>query len=485
LSCGRSWPSLDRQEVEVSFRKTYLFFVFCLLALPLEAALRVGVGTSDITPPAGVPMAGYYHVRLSEGVHDPLQAKAILLENGGVQAALVTCDLVSLPRPLVEQARAEIEKLTGVPGSSVMISATHSHTGPVTSLGWLERAGGEAADKGKAYLQRLPSLIAQSVKNAQAQLQSVEVEAVTGQETSVSFNRRYLMKDGTVGWNPGKLNPQTIRTVGPTDPQLPLIVFKAEGKETPAAAFVNFALHLDTVGGTKYSADYPFTISSLLAEVYPGLVTLFTMGSSGNVNHINVWSKTPQQGSGEAARIGAILAGEVLRSFAELQGAGTGPLQVRREILKLDLARIEAGEVDKAREVAAKYGEPGAAPFLEMVHAFKVLEIAERQGQPIEAEVQVITLGDEIAWVGLPGEIFVELGLAIKTASPFRYTVVSTLTNGSWGYFPDLKAFAEGNYEPVSARTAPGSGETLVQSATKLLVESYKALQAKKDRVSD
>jgi neutral ceramidase len=455
-----------------------------LLTLHLQATLTVGVGTSDITPPIGVPMAGYYHVRLSEGVHDPLQAKAILLENDGVKAALVSCDLINLPRPIVEQTRQEIEKLTGVPAASVMISATHSHTGPVTSLSWVERTQGEAAKLGKAYLEKLPSLIAQSVRNAQARLESVEVRAAAGEEASVSFNRRYLMKDGSVGWNPGKLNPETVRTIGPTDPQLPLIVFQPAGKATPTAAFVNFALHLDTVGGLQYSVDYPYTISSILAQVYPDLIALFTMGSSGNVNHLNVWSATPQRGHGEAARIGAILAAEALKSFARLHPVRSRPLQIRREMLQLDLAPFEADEVENARQVVAKYGEPGAAPFLEMVHAFKVLELAERKGRPIEAEVQVITLGDEIAWVGLPGEIFVELGLAIKTASPFRYTVISTLTNGSWGYFPDLKAFAEGNYEPVSARTAPGSGEELVDSAVRLLVESYRALQGR-NRASD
>ncbi len=448
--------------------------LFLLLGLPLQAALRVGVGTSDITPPTGVPMAGYYHVRLSEGVHDPLQAKAIVLENNGVTAALVACDLVSLPRPIIEQAREAIEKLTGVPGTSVMISATHSHTGPVTSLAWLDRTQGEAAQKGKRYLQKLPALIAQAVQNAKSRLQPVEVKAAAGEELGVSFNRRYLMKDGTTGWNPGKLNPQTVRTVGPIDPHLPLVVFQAADKKTPSAAFVNFALHLDTVGGLHYSADYPYTIARVLSEVYPDMVTVFTMGTSGNVNHINVWDKTPQKGSEEAARIGTILTAEILKTFEKLEKVGTEPLQVRREIVKLDLPKVEPGEVEKARQVAAKYGQPGAAPFLDLVHAFKVVETAERKGKPIEAEVQVITLGDQLAWVGLPGEIFAEFGLAIKTASPFRYTVVSTLANGAWGYFPNLKAFGEGNYEPISARTAPGSGERLVQVATGLLVQSYK-----------
>jgi hypothetical protein len=83
--------------------------------------------------------------------------------------------------------------------------------------------------------------------------------------------------------------------------------------------------------------------------------------------------------------------------------------------------------------------------------------------------VQVITLGDEVAWVSLPGEIFVELGLAIKRASPFRYTMIAELANGSIGYIPNRAAYPQGNYEVVSARCAEGSGELLVDAAVRLL----------------
>jgi hypothetical protein len=85
--------------------------------------------------------------------------------------------------------------------------------------------------------------------------------------------------------------------------------------------------------------------------------------------------------------------------------------------------------------------------------------------------VQVIALGDQLAWVGLPGEIFTEHGLAIKTASPFRYTVVSELANGSVGYVPNRKAYPEGAYEAESARCGPGSGEMMVDAAVRMLID--------------
>ena len=94
------------------------------------ADLRVGVAATDITPPLGIPMAGYYHARGADGVLDPLFSKAMVVESDGERAALVTLDLISVTRAITDQARAEIEKATGIKGGHVMISATHAHTGP-------------------------------------------------------------------------------------------------------------------------------------------------------------------------------------------------------------------------------------------------------------------------------------------------------------------------------------------------------------------
>jgi hypothetical protein len=111
--------------------------------------------------------------------------------------------------------------------------------------------------------------------------------------------------------------------------------------------------------------------------------------------------------------------------------------------------------------------------FLEKVKAYKVLDVAARQGKPQEVEVQVITLGKALAWVSLPGEIFVELGLSIKAVSPFKQTHLVELANGAIGYIPNRSAYAEDNYEVVSARCAEGSGEMLVTAAVKMLNELH------------
>lgn len=82
-----------------------------------------------ITPDKPTPLAGYYNTRLATNTHDELHAKAIVLEQAGVKAALVVCDLLSLPRTVIEQTRENIARTTGVPAANVMISATHTTSG--------------------------------------------------------------------------------------------------------------------------------------------------------------------------------------------------------------------------------------------------------------------------------------------------------------------------------------------------------------------
>ena len=147
---------------------------------------------------------------------------------------------------------------------------------------------------------------------------------------------------------------------------------------------------------------------------------------------------------------------------------GWATLRVRSEVLQLPLAPFTPEDVQEAKATVEKKDK---ARFMEQVKAYKVLDVQKREGKPLEVEVQVITMGDSLAWVSLPGEIFVELGLSIKAASPFAQTHIAELANGSIGYIPNRSAYAEGNYEVVSARCAEGSGEMLVQAAVKMLEE--------------
>jgi len=455
--------------------KTLLPLLLCCCASAIAADLRAGAAEVVITPPAGAPMYGYYYNRGAEGVHDDLHAKALVVEKDGAAIALVVCDVGSLSRPIVDQARALIRKATGIPADRVMISATHTHTGPVllsntgTSRYNLE---GDMKRIAEEYTAALPGKIAEAVGKAHAALVPARIRMATGREDSLTFNRRFHMKDGTVGWNPGKLNPKIERPAGPIDGSVPLVVVEtADGKST-LAAYVNYALHLDTVGGMHYSADFPATLGKILRDSKgASLIPLFTIGCAGNLNHIDVSTAEPQKGHGEAARIGAVLAGEVLKAWKRVTPVEVASIRTSTEIVKLPVPRFTPAQVEQARAVSATFGQKNAAPFIDLVHAAKVMELADREYQPLEAEVQVMALSKDLVFVGLPGEIFTELGLAIKQGSPFTQTVIAELANGGLGYIADRKAYAQGAYEVISSRADTGGGELLVDSAVRQLIK--------------
>ncbi len=431
-----------------------------------------GAAQIKITPPIGVPMSGYYYERAATGVHDDLYAHALVFATDKTKIALVTCDLIGMGAPMVARIRQAVERNTELPGHHVMVSCTHTHTGPTLPRGTeRDKPKSEAGKLLEPYLEDLPERIALAVQRAVETLQPARLAAAVGHEDSISFNRRFFMTDGTVGWNPGKRNPKIIKPAGPIDPAVSVIYVETHAGD-PISTYVNFANHLDTVGGLAFSADYPYTLYNLLGKVKgTEMVTLFAQGCSGNLNHLDVSFAERQRGHAEAARIGTVLTGEVLKTYTRLKPLDPTAIAVRQKIIHLPLPQVSAEDVAKARKIAATYNTPDAAPFMELVNAFKVIGVHERQGRPLEAEVQVMTLGSDLAWVALPGEIFVEIGLAIKQASPFAVTVVTELANGSIGYVPDRKAYAEGNYEPVSARCAAGSGEMLIKTSLDLLNE--------------
>jgi hypothetical protein len=453
-------------------RFTAVLATGCLAAgLAPAAGFRVGTAAVNITPPNGIPLAGYYHERGSQGVIDDLFVKAAVLEDGQTKVALVVCDLISVPRFTVVEARRLIEQQTGVPGSNVMISATHTHTGPVMTRQTVrDDFDGGSSDLSRKYTAELPARIAQAVSAADQKLTPARVSFAREFEPRLSFNRRYWMKDGSVGWNPGKLNPNIIRPVGPTDPEVGVICFDTPEKKA-LLTYVNFAIHTDNTGGTRISADMPGALSRVLATYKGGdMMTLFANGACGNLNQINVRWAERQSSTNEANRLGAILGASVFKAYMDLKPVTDTTLRSRSQIVALPLAKVSDDEIREAAETVKKGGQ---AKFMEQVQAYKALDVRDREGKPLEAEVQVIALGPDLAWIALPGEAFVELGLSIKSASPFAQTHVAELANGSIGYLPNRSAYAEGNYEVVSARCGEGSGEMLVTAATQMLTQLW------------
>src|SRR5436190_5155698 len=173
-----------------------IFAGLLALATAAQAAepLKAGVAVVDITPPVGYRMAGYYNERRNTGTHDPLLAKAVVFQQGGTKAALVECDLVSMPAEVASKARDLAEKHTGVPARHIVVSATHSHTGPLFTGSlrklWSEQAvSREGKDTAEAfdYPAALVERIAQAIEQAAKNLKETNMSAGAGEETRLAF----------------------------------------------------------------------------------------------------------------------------------------------------------------------------------------------------------------------------------------------------------------------------------------------------------
>jgi len=442
--------------------------------------LKSGVAVVDITPPPGYRMAGYYNERRNTGTHDPLLAKAMVFQQGDVKAALVECDLVSMPSEVSSRARAAAEKATGIPSRHIAVAATHSHTGPLFTGSlrklWNEQAvAREGKDAAEAfdYPAALVERIAQAIEQAATNAEPIKLSAGASEQTDLAFNRRFHMKDGTVRFNPGRRNPDIVRPAGPIDPAVTMLLLSDAASGKPLASLTNFAMHLDTIGGTEYAADYPYYVEQRLRDkLGSDFVSIFGTGTCGDINHINVNANDNQlKGHAEAERIGNTLGDTVVATLPKLIAQSQPSLAVRQKQIEVPAQQFTADEVAKAKDRMTKIGTRELT-FLEQVECNKIVDVSQRYaGGRVPLEVVAMRLSPDVAIVTLQGEVFVELGLAIKQASPFKNTLVVELTNDSPAYVPTKKAFAEGSYEIVNSRVAPGGGEKLADLAISLLKE--------------
>lgn len=444
---------------------------------PAAASFEMGAAETDITPPVGFRMAGYFDERLSTGIHDPLHAKAIVLQQGPERFAWVFCDLVGLSLNVTTNARALASRQTGIPVANIMICATHTHTGPLfddTRRYYFHRAAvaahgtdpQEQIDYPAFLIERLVKVIGA----AQAAVQPAHLAVGATRQDGLTFNRRYWMKSGKVVFNPGRLNPDIVRPAGPTDSEVGVLLAYSQSAPLPFAGITTFALHSDTVGSTLFSADYEYYLEQTLRLAFgENFMCAFGLGTCGDLNHIDVGHKESLKGFAQSAHIGRTLGRAVLRASRHVRPISQPSLAVRSAVVDAQLQEVSPEQFAEARGMVDKLGDTNTG-FFAKVAAVKTLDLASR-GTSVPMEVQVFRLDSDAAMVCLPGELFVELGLAIKRSSPFKHTFVLTICNDRPSYVPTDTAFNEGSYEISNARVKPGTGDLLVNTALALLGE--------------
>jgi neutral ceramidase len=459
--------------------------------------LHAGMAESDITPPLGFPMAGYYHERLAEGVHDPLKAKAVVFRQGDQSAAFVVADLTGIARDLCVEVRRRAAAKTGIPERHIVVSATHSHTAPDYTghlYRYLSSKDLSTSDQVAAYPEKLIRGCVDAIARADASAQPVLVDSGSGhQQTPVAFNRRFVMKDGSVRTWQRLSNPQVVRAAGPTDPEIGLMRLRSgDGKQT-IGVVSNFALHLDTVGGKRWSADYPYYVEqSLKNSLGSDVISVFGIGTCGDINH----SDPTRTERNKTDFIGNSIAESINAALPLLTTLESPKFQVHTATVELPMAEVSMPELKRAEELIPIARAGGKVDFFELVSAYKAVVLDQLQnkkprtgsegmlswglshswrgiGDSLPVEVVTMTLGRETAIVFLPGEVFVDLGLAIKQASPYRTTLIIELSNCvETMYIPTRAAYAGGSYEVTNSAVQPGSGEMLVEAALTLLRES-------------
>lgn len=466
-----------------------------LQAEQADEPLQVGIAETEITPPDGFPMAGYYHERLANGQRDPLKAKAIVFRQGETTAAFVIADLTAIARDLCVEVRREASKQTGIPEPYIVVSATHSHTAPdYTGRLYEFLDSNRKPQESPPYAAKLLDGIVAAIVAANDAVQPASLAAGSAeQKVPVSFNRRFVMRDGTVRTWQRHDNPDVIRAAGPIDPEITLLTIRSEAGDIPQGVLSNFALHLDTVGGQQWSADYPYFIEQALRnKLGADVISVFGAGACGDINHSDP-SRTERN---KTDVIGNALAATIEAALPDLQPVDATTFQVRTAIVDFPLQEVTQMQLDRAVELipAAKAGEK--VDFFDLVTAYKAIMLEQLRSDPprvpaskflswglshnwagigesLPVEVTTMTIGKDVALVFLPGEVFVDLGLAIKRGSPYRTTFIIELSNCvETIYIPTRAAYAGGSYEVTNATGKPGNGEMLVEAALRLLRES-------------
>ncbi len=415
--------------------------------------LRAGFAEIDITPPLGAAKIGWIIKLRGEQVLDPLAARAAVFEDDDGGVAFVQLDTLCVRWTQADDIRRRVENEYGFAGERIMVSATHNHAGPAVA-----RAG--EVERDDAYIETLMRKCVSLFGKALERRQEAALGFNHVFEFEVAHNRRVVMRDGTAKTHGRFSDPDALYVEGPIDPEVAVLAARAPGGEL-LGAIVNFTCHPTHHGGENvFSAGFPGVASSLMKE--RGCpVTLYLNGAQGNIH-----TSSPATGLDmPMEEAGRRLADDAEKAIAGMTFRSRVALKGRSRTLQLPYRKVTEDEIAGAVRGAQRFVDPSAYDRI-IPHVLR--RIQERRTQP--AEVQVLSVG-EVAFVGIPAELFVEHGLRIKTESHPRHAVVVGLANGMVGYVPTREAFERGGYETTftgSSRMAPETGDLLADAAIDL-----------------
>ena len=412
-------------------------------------SIRAGVAQRVITPPLGCCLAGYFHERIAERVRDDLYCRVVVLGGDGGLLALISCDLICFSTEIATATRQLVSEATGIPVDAVLLCATHTHTGPTM---------GKISDLPvhREWLADLPGRIAATAKQAADSMFAATLFPGRREERMLGSNRLGRLPDGNEVFSKAGV----LGAAGPIDPEvLALGIRDEEGNLRGVVG--NYPMHPDVIGGSSadfISADWPGEVGRALSDIYgEQLVTVFLNGTCGDLNH-RMWEPTrlPCGGPAKAVQMGRVMAADLLAAFETAEPLAADAVEASVEILDIPFFTRDEAFQQELAAIRAKPKDERAG--WEGV----ILGASERwqmDGKIANVPVQTFRFGD-LAFVGLPGEVFVKWGLEIKHWSPASHTFIAELANGWFGYIPTTDQAQRGAYgaKPILSRRLIADG---------------------------
>lgn len=391
--------------------------------------MKFGFYESDITPPLGEIMPGYFSRRRAVTVHDRLYSKAFVIESDGTASVIIAIDTCFVPNGLHDKVTQRIQKFTGITPDCVTITSTHTHLGAPVSPYTLTDCPAD-----ETYADVFYRLVADSAILAYQKLDEADAYFASARVEGLAFCRNYVMKDGTYLTNSIDYSNIDYHLDVP-DEELCALFVEKDGKKI--GAFVSYPLHQDTVSPEVlgYSGDYASAISDRLKEFYGhDFVSVFGIGTCGDVNHMNI-SLCGSNTKHYAHRgIGAKLAKAIEDAASDAVRITGDTAQCKKS---LSIARRKLSFEEFRDSVIERFKVEDHAMNVGNIVSYYMLNLPDTA----DMYVHVIAIG-ELAIYLLPGELYACYGLRIKAESPFKHNMVIENCNTNAGYIPSLKAFA-------------------------------------------
>lgn len=427
---------------------------------------QAGAATADITP-TGWPLAliGSFSFRPATSAHDPLNVRALVLDDGTTRLAIAVVDSCYVPRDILDAAKDQASQQTGIPTDKMLVSATHTHSAPPAKPG-LGPKGPETEErtaKETKYSQQLIDGIASAITQADERRAPAEIGWGVTELPDEVFNRRWFMKEGTIApdpfggttdrvkMNPGRAGDNLVRPAGQTDPEISVVsVRTADGR--PLALLANYSLHyVGGIPGGQVSADYFGEFAKLIGErlaadgADENFVGILSNGTSGDINNINFTKPRVAREPFEKIQLVADkVADKAHEAYQAIEHRDSLELAMAEREITLEMRKPTAEGYEKAKQVLATEDE-STLPRRAKPYARRAIRLYEGP-DTTDIKLQAVRIGD-LGITAVPFETFVEIGLKLKSESPLRPTFTIELANGANGYLPTPEQHEWGGYE--------------------------------------